>query len=220
MTDSSDIALWADKLRDIAALGLHFSDSVYDQERYQAVQEIAMLMSAAAVGQPIQSLEPLRSTVFARPTPLAVGDAAVIDDQGKLLLVQRADNTKWAMPGGALEVGETPAEGVVRETLEETGIKCEPVALVGVFDSRICGTVSQFHMYQFVFLCRRLAGTEQTEASHAHEVLGSQWFAEDALPVDVDPGHVSRIPHAFQVWRERAPAFFDPTTRSSDDEQP
>lgn len=40
------------------------------------------------------------------------------------------------MPGGGFRVGETPAEGPVREALEETGLKCEPVALVGVFDSR------------------------------------------------------------------------------------
>jgi len=216
MTSASDIALWADKLRDIAALGLHFSASVFDSERYRAIQDISIAMSAAAVGQPAARLEPLRSTLFARPTPLAVGDAAVINYRGKLLLVQRADNRKWAMPGGALEVGETPAEGVVREAFEETGIRCEPVALVGVFDSRICGTLSQFHMYQFVFLCRPLTELAHARASHAHEVLGSQWFAEDELPVDIDPGHVSRIPHAFRVWRDGAPAHFDPAPRSSD----
>ena len=216
MTSPSDIALWADKLRDIAALGLHFTESPHDRERYLAVQDISIAMFAAAVGKPVDHLEPLRSTVFSRPTPLTCGDGAVIDDRGRILLVKRADNHKWAMPGGALEVGETPAEGVVREILEETGAPCEPVALVGVFDSRLCGTVSQFHLYQFVFLCRPLGEPAQNTASHAHEVLGTEWFAEDELPSGIDPGHVSRIPHAFRVWREGGPAVFDRIIRSED----
>jgi ADP-ribose pyrophosphatase YjhB (NUDIX family) len=209
MLSTQQIALWADKLRDIAAVGLRFSISSYDKDHYQAVQNIAMAMLAAATGEPVEALEPLRAPIFSRPTPFSVGDAAVIDDEGRILLIQRADNQKWAMPGGALEVGETPAEGVVREALEETGVKCQPVALVGVFDSRLCGTPTRHHLYQFVFLCRPLDDQKPGQASHAHEVLGARWFAEDALPTDIDPGHVSRIPVAYQVWHHNAPAFFD-----------
>jgi len=168
-----------------------------------------MGMLAAATGEPVEELELLRATIFSRPTPLSVGDAAVIDDEGRILLVRRADNQKWAMPGGALEVGETPAEGVVREALEETGVESRPVALVGVFDSRLCGTSSRHHLYQFVFLCRPLDGQEMGEASHAHEVLDAQWFSEDALPGEIDPGHVSRILVAFRIWRGEMSAFFD-----------
>jgi ADP-ribose pyrophosphatase YjhB (NUDIX family) len=209
MLSAQQIALWVDRLRDISALDLHFTDSRYDRERYQAVQNIAIAMLAAAAGESAEDLEPLRVSIFSRPTPLSVGDAAVIDDEGRILLVRRADNQKWAMPGGALEVRETPAEGVVREALEETGVESEPVALVGVFDSRLCGTSSRHHLYQVVLLCRPLDGQEIGEASHAHEVLDAQWFAEDALPRDIDPGHVSRIPEAFRVWRGEMSAFFD-----------
>ena len=155
-----------------------------------------MTMIAASTDKQVKEFEPLRSIIFSRPTPLSVGDAAIIDDDGRILLIQRADNQKWAMSGGALEVGETPAEGVVREALEETGIQSEPVALVGVFDSRLCGTGGPFHMYQFVFLCKPLEDLSD-KPSHAHEVLDAHWFSEDALPEDLDTGHVSRIPEAF-----------------------
>jgi ADP-ribose pyrophosphatase YjhB (NUDIX family) len=138
-----------------------------------------------------------------------VGDAAVIDDRGRILLIRRADNGKWAMPGGALEVGETPAEGVVREALEETGVRCRAVALVGVFDSRLCGTLSRHHLYHFTFLCEPLPDEAVDEPSHAVEVLDVSWFPEDELPEDIDPGHVTRIPEAFRVWRGDARAFFD-----------
>ena len=206
---AQQIALWADALRDHAAMGLRFARDIYEQTRYTAIQDIAMAMLAWVTETPLDEMEPLRAPIFAHPTPFSVGDAAVIDDAGRILLIRRADNGLWAMPGGALEVGETPAEGVVREALEETGVRCAPVALVGVFDSRYCGTTSRHHLYHFVFLCRPLDGAAPEPASHADEVLDVAWFAEDALPAEVDPGHVGRIPVAFRVWRGEAPAFFD-----------
>ena len=45
--------------------------------------------------------------------------------------------------------------------------------------------------------------------SHAHEVLETRWFPVDALPPDIDPGHVRRIPEAFRVWRGDLRAYFD-----------
>lgn len=209
MITSKQVALWADKLRDISALGLRFSDSIYDQERYRAVQDIAMEMLAALTANPVETMEPLRDTLFSRPTPLSVGDAAVINDRGEILLIRRADNGKWAMPGGGLEVGETPAEGVVREVLEETGVPCEPVTLIGVFDSRLCGTSSPHHLYHIVFLCKPSSTQAHRSASHAHEVVEVGWFAEDSLPDEIDPGHVSRIAEAYRLWKGEVRPYFD-----------
>jgi ADP-ribose pyrophosphatase YjhB (NUDIX family) len=203
------IALWADQLRDQSALGLYFSDNIYEKERCRLTQSISMKMMALATGKSTDSLEPLRATVFARPTPLTVVDTAVIDEKGRILLIKRADNKKWAMPGGALEVGETAAEGGVRETLEETGVACRVQAMVGVFDSRLCGTETAHHLYHFTFLATPISGTTLGNGSHDHEVLNVAWFAEDALPSGIDPGHVSRIPEAYRVWRGDMRPFFD-----------
>lgn len=209
MLTTQQIALWADKLRDVSALGLHYAKDKYDREHFAEVQAIAMAMFAAVTAKPVASLEPLRASLFARPTPLTAGDAAIINEKGEMLLIQRADNQMWAMPGGALEVGETAAEGVVREAREETGVTCKATAMVGVFDSRLCGTTSPHHMYHFVFLCEPLHIDTPAAASHAHEVRDVRWFAEDALPAPIDPGHVSRIPEAFRVWRGERQTFFD-----------
>ncbi len=206
-TPAQRLALWADKLRDISAMGLRFCKDFHDREGFQQVQDVAIEMLAFAVDEPLEQVEPLRAPIFGRPTPFAVGDAAVIDDAGNILLIQRADNQLWAMPGGALAVGETPAEGVVREAFEETGVRCEPVALVGVYDSRLCGTPTRHQLYQFVFLCKPL-GPAASTPTHAIEVLNAGWFAEHALP-PLDPGHQSRIPHAFRAWRGDARAYFD-----------
>lgn len=209
-TLAQKLALYADILRDCSALGLHFAENIYDRERYKRVQDVALGLLALASAQPLAELEPLRTTVFARPAPFPVADAAVIDDAGKILLIRREDNGLWAMPGGALDVGETPAQGAVREVLEETGYTCEPVALIGVYDSRFCGTPSLYHLYKISFLCRPLFNIARIDPpSYAHEVLESRWFAERELPDDLDPGHVSRIPEAFRMWHGDTRAFFD-----------
>lgn len=209
MTPSQQLALWADKLRDLSALGLRYADHIYERERWTQVQTLVLEMFASATGDRFEALEPLRATTFAHITPFAVGDAAIIDEDGRILLIRRADNGLWAMPGGALEVGETPAEGAVREALEETGVRCRPEALVGVFDSRLCGTVSGHHLYQFVFLCRPEEGVKPVAPSHSNEVRAISWFTEDELPEDLDPGHRVRIPVAFQVRRRERLAYFD-----------
>lgn len=61
--------------------------------------------------------------------------ALVRDDQGRVLMIRRTDNDLYAIPGGGLEVGETVAQAVEREVLEETGITVQVRDLVGVFSN-------------------------------------------------------------------------------------
>ncbi|MFM8320939.1 MAG: NUDIX hydrolase N-terminal domain-containing protein [Chloroflexota bacterium] len=205
---AQQIALWSDRLRDMSAMGLLYSPNIYDRENYQQIQQIAMQMLAVASAEPLPALEALRGPVFNRPTPLVTGDAAIIDDAGRILLIQRADNRLWAMPGGALSTGETPAEGALREALEETGWRCEARSLIGVFDSRYIGAVSRHQLYMFQFLCRPVA-LEHAVPPFANEILGMDWFSEAQVPEALDPGHRRRIPLAFQAWKSSIPAYFD-----------
>jgi ADP-ribose pyrophosphatase YjhB (NUDIX family) len=209
-TPAEQIALWADRLRDMAATGLRYAQDIYDHERYTAIQQMAIEMLALATSQPVAALEPLRATIFSRSSPLVAGAAAVIDARGEILLMRRSDNRLWNMPGGILEVGEIPAAGVVREVLEETGVRCEPIALVGVYDNRQWETGVAQHLYKFTFLCRPLDDGQPIAApSHAIETLETGWFAEDALPNDLSAGHVQRVRDAFKVWRGEQRAYFD-----------
>ena len=209
MLAANKIARWSDALRDISAMGLRYATSEHDTNAFRAVQSIAMEMLALATDEPLERIEPLRTTLFARPSPLVGGDAAVIDSEGQMLLIQRADNGMWAMPGGYFEPGETPAEGTVREALEETGVHCRALSLVGVFDSRLTGTLGPYHLYHFVFLCEPSEAAEHREPSHAIETLGSAWFAENSMPDEVAPGHKTRIPYAFRAWHGEGGVFWD-----------
>lgn len=209
MKAAQRIAFWADKLRDLSASGLRFSKDLHDQENYRAIQDIAMQMLALASDELLAAIEPLRAPIFDRPTPFSVGDAAVINPAGEILLIRRADSKRWAMPGGALSVGETPAEGVVREAYEETGVRCRPGQLVGVYDVRSSGQETRHHLYIFVFLCWPLNGEAPEPVVHPMEVCGRGWFAEDALPDPLEPGHGRRIRDAFRAWHGEQRAVFD-----------
>lgn len=60
-------------------------------------------------------------------------NVVVTNDAGEVLMIRRADNNNWAVPGGAMELGESLVQAAVRETREETGIDCEITGLVGIY---------------------------------------------------------------------------------------
>ena len=208
---AQQLSLWADELRAVASNGLQFSSNPYDRANYERIWHVAAAMFACAVDQPVEEVVPVLAGTLGLATPLAVGDAIVINDAGEILLVQRADSGLWAAPGGMFEVGETAAEGACRECYEETGVRVEPVGLIGVYDSRIVGTRVPRHCYHFSFLCQPL-GERQDAPLHPQETLAVGWFAEGSLP-SLDRGHDFWVPIGFRFWRgEVQRAYFDPVT--------
>ncbi|HEU5156033.1 MAG TPA: NUDIX domain-containing protein [Streptosporangiaceae bacterium] len=57
----------------------------------------------------------------------------VTNDAGDILMIRRSDNDNWAVPGGAIDLGESVAQAAIRETKEETGVDCEITGLVGIY---------------------------------------------------------------------------------------
>jgi 8-oxo-dGTP pyrophosphatase MutT (NUDIX family) len=55
------------------------------------------------------------------------------NDQGGILMIRRTDNGNWALPGGAIDLGESASQAAVRETREETGVDVEVTGLVGIY---------------------------------------------------------------------------------------
>jgi 8-oxo-dGTP diphosphatase len=98
------------------------------------------------------------------PEAPIVGVGAVVIEGAKVLLVRRGHaplKGEWSLPGGALELGETLQQGVVREVLEETGLVVEPMGMIEVLD-RITHDVSGRIHYHYVlidFVCRVTGGT-------------------------------------------------------------
>ena len=69
-----------------------------------------------------------------RANALVVAVTAVVtNDQGELLLQKRTDNELWGLPGGAMNIGESVGEAVIREVKEETTLDVEPTGVLGIY---------------------------------------------------------------------------------------
>ena len=69
-----------------------------------------------------------------KPNSLVVAASAVVtDDQGRILLQRRRDNSLWALPGGGMDMGESLPGAAVREVKEETGYDVEITGIVGTY---------------------------------------------------------------------------------------
>jgi ADP-ribose pyrophosphatase YjhB (NUDIX family) len=60
-------------------------------------------------------------------------NVVVTNAAGEVLLIRRSDNDNWALPGGAIDLGESMVQAAVRETREESGSDCEVIGLVGIY---------------------------------------------------------------------------------------
>jgi ADP-ribose pyrophosphatase YjhB (NUDIX family) len=60
-------------------------------------------------------------------------NVVVTNEADDILMIRRTDNGNWAVPGGAIDLGESVAQAAVRETLEETGIECEITGIAGIY---------------------------------------------------------------------------------------
>jgi ADP-ribose pyrophosphatase YjhB (NUDIX family) len=58
---------------------------------------------------------------------------AVRDEAGRILLIHKIDNDSWALPGGAVDLGESVVAAAGREVMEETGVTVELTGLVGIY---------------------------------------------------------------------------------------
>ncbi|GAA4020912.1 NUDIX domain-containing protein [Allokutzneria multivorans] len=120
--------------------------------------------------------------------------AVVLDAEGRLLLIRRTDNDRYAIPGGAQECGETVAQAVVREVEEETGVVVEVVSLVGIFSNP--AHVVAFpdgEVRQEFSMCFRAVptGGHPRGSSESKEV---RWVApEDLRSLDIHPSIRLRI---------------------------
>jgi 8-oxo-dGTP diphosphatase len=122
------------------------------------------------------------------PEAPIVGVCAVVIDGTKVLLVRRGNEPlkgEWSLPGGAVELGETLQQGVVREVLEETGLVVVPAGIIEVLDritqdeillDGASGRI-RYHYVLIDFVCH-VTGGGLREGSDADEV---RWVAHEKL---------------------------------------
>ena len=119
----------------------------------------------------------------------------VFNDRNELLLAKRADNGLWAVIGGMVDPGEEPADAVVREVYEESGVEVKVDRVSGVYTSAVM-TYPNGDVAQYVttgFRCTAIGGAPRVNDD---ESLDVGYFPLDQLPSDLRPAYVERIFHA------------------------
>jgi len=179
---------WSESLSAIARTGLGFTESLYEQERFEEILHVAAdirtvadegLDGAEDAGGLVQEwLGQVGRGIPGYVTPKVAVGAAVGNDDGELLLIQRADSGVWLYPTGWCDVGYSAAEVVVKEVREETGIDAEPVRLIAVLDGLRLG-FTRVPLYSLVFYCRATGGTL---SPHPLECRDVGWFTPETLP--------------------------------------
>ena len=121
----------------------------------------------------------------------------VVNDAGDVLMIRRSDNDNWAVPGGAIDLGESMVQAAIRETREETGIECEITGLVGIYTDPkhlILYTSNGEVRQEFsIVLTAATTGGQPTLSSESSEV---RWVPrEDVAGYQMDRSMRLRIGH-------------------------
>ena len=111
------------------------------------------------------------------------------------LIVQRAQQPnagRWGFPGGVLELGETVAEGAMRELYEETGITAKPAGILDVHDAI---TRDAEGRVQFHYLLIAVRGVWQSgEGEPADDAAACAWITRDDIVAGTYPTFPTLLP--------------------------
>ncbi len=136
--------------------------------------------------------------------------AIIRDADGRVLVFRRADNGRWDLPAGSIDPGETPADAVVREVHEETGLAVRPTRVLGVFGGPTMrfrypnGDLTEY--LNIVFRCERVGGELQANDGEATDF---RWCTRD----EVATLGLAYPPELFGPEAEAAPVFAPATSR-------
>jgi ADP-ribose pyrophosphatase YjhB (NUDIX family) len=198
---------WIKHLQAIAQDGLTYSNDDYDLGRYELLRELAAEMLAAHSTNTLEEARDLLVLETGPATPKVDVRAAVFEDD-RILLVKEPGEAGWSVPGGWADVGESPSETAVRETLEESGYSVRPVRILAAYDRDRHGHPPMaYHIYKLVYLCELLPVERLTEV----DADDTGFFGEQEIP-DLSVTRITRaqISRLFAQHRDPSiPTDFD-----------
>mgnify|MGYP001615666968 CR=1 FL=1 len=112
-------------------------------------------------------------------------NAVILDAKRRILLELRSDVPVWALPGGGVEENEAPEQAVVREVLEETGLKVDIAHYVGSYKS----SYFFYNDLTRVYLCNVVGG----RLAANYESARLEFFPKNRLPAALFYIHKERI---------------------------
>jgi ADP-ribose pyrophosphatase YjhB (NUDIX family) len=197
---------WAREIQAISQTGLHYAENDFQVQRNTRLQEISAEIVSSYSDLEYSDLVNIFNQQIGYATPRIDVRGAVFRSNALLLVRERLDGG-WTMPGGWVDVGDTPSGAVEREVYEESGFKVKARNVIGVYDANRTGPLEVFHAFKIVFLCDILSG----EARTSDETSEVGFFSDGDLPSTLS-GERTRPRHledAFIALSNELPTFFD-----------
>jgi len=133
----------------------------------------------------------IRKYVGHNPIMVTAAMCIIYDKEKGILFEKRSDNGMWCVPGGAIELGETLEQALVREVKEETSLD--------IFNPKLFDVVANVHMIypnkdevyytDIVYIVNEYAGT----LKYDEESVELRWFKFDELPENILPTQIDYI---------------------------
>jgi ADP-ribose pyrophosphatase YjhB (NUDIX family) len=197
---------WAREIQAISQTGLHYAENDFQIQRNTRLQEISAEIVSSYSDLEYSDLVNIFNQQIGYATPRIDVRGAVFRSNALLLVRERLDGG-WTMPGGWVDVGDTPSGAVEREVYEESGFKVKARKVIGVYDANRTGPLEVFHAFKIVFLCDILSG----EARTSDETSEVGFFSYGDLPSTLS-GERTRPHHledAFIALSNELPTYFD-----------
>ena len=198
---------WARKVQAIAQNGLAFTHDPFDKERYTQLIELVACILSTELDIPVARTRGFWQGEEGYATPKVDVRGGIFEEDRVLLVRERSDG-KWTLPGGWVDVNDSPSGAVAREIREESGYQAKAVKLALLVDKlRHPHPPGIHHIYKLFFLCERTGGAPAVSS----ETDAVQFFPLHALP-DLSTGRVlaSQIERLYQhKLHPELPTYFD-----------
>lgn len=197
----------ANSLFAVAQNGLLYSKDVFDIERYSQIQKIAASILSEKSNLTAEQILDIFSCEKGYATPKVDVRGAVFEDN-KILLVKERTDQLWSLPGGWVDINESPSEAVCKEIWEESGFETKAIKLMALYDKNKHAHPAQLpHTYKLFFICKLIGGEKKTSI----ETSEVEFFKRDQLPaLSLHRVVQSQIERAFEHMKDiNLPTDFD-----------
>lgn len=191
-----DVFSLLDQVQHIARNGLNYAQNPYDRERYEKLLSLTAESYTDLLTLPTEKIHDMFIDELGHITPKVGADAAIFNEQGEILLMERIDGSGWCLPCGWVEPQERPCDAAVREVWEETGLHVKVKQLVGVFTRMPSQKFGTHTMIAIVHLCEVVGG----QLTLSHEGLDLRFRSIDEM-TNWHGIHEKYARAAYNVWQ-------------------
>ncbi len=189
-----------EKIRALALEGKHYAKDPYDKERYEKLLQMATDEFSEVLQLPsAEEIVEYKDTVGCI-TPKVGVDILISNHEGKVLILKRSSKKQdWCLPGGWMDLGESPQQTACREAKEEVGLDVEFKEYLTIMNKG--PDIYQGFPYQVNILASTKPFTEDVFVQLSHEHLEYRWIGEDDTVENWHSGHEKYFPLIFEYLK-------------------